>query len=281
VKAIGAKGYTAMPGVYGEFRRIDEKILTEARQLGMMNGPIDLTREIRREQDYLLGREIDRIKQIGWLLLSTGTFSISNADGSVVHTDRYTMQTATAAVVWSTVATATPMADFRSVKLLSRGHSTSFGRGAVAYMNQATFNEMLSNTNTVDLGGKLAFMLHVGSESAAEMADLPLMNKVLMSADLPQIEIYDEGYIDDNDAFQLFIPNDVVIIVGRRTTGSALGEYRMTRNANNPGFAPGSYIHVIDSLTTGKPVPRWIEVHRGHNGGPVIFYPNGIVRLAV
>lgn len=281
VLPVGAKGYVAQPGVYGEFLPIDEKYLTQARPLGVMAGPIDLTTEIRRNQDFLLGREIDRIKQIGWTLLSTGTFSVLGRDGSVVHTDRFTMQTATASVVWSTVATATPMADFRAVKLLSRGHSISFGAGAVAYMNQATFNEMLSNTNTVDLGGKLTSLLHTGAESAAAMADLPLLNKILLGAGLPTIEIYDEGYIDDTDTFQLFIPNDVVIIVGRRTTGANLGEYRMTRNANNPNFAPGSYVQVVDSLTTGNPVPRRIELHRGHNGGPVIFYPNGIVRLSV
>lgn len=274
VKPVGAKGYVAQPGVYGEFRRIDEKRMTQARPLGVMAGAIDLTTEIRREQDYLLGREIDRIKQIGWTLLGTGTFSVLGADGQIVHTDRFTMQTATASVVWSTSATAVPLADFRAVQLLSRGHSVEFGAGAVAYMNRATFNEMVTNTNANDIAGRRVSGL-------LSPLNFEEMNRILLGEGLPTVQIYDEGYIDDNDAFQLFIPNDVVIIVGRRTTGANLGEYRMTRNANNPNFAPGSYVHVVDSISGGKPVPRTIEIHRGHNGGPVIFYPNGIVRLSV
>ena len=274
VRPVGAKGYVAQPGVYGEFRRIDEKRMTQARPLGQMAGAIDLTREVRREQDYLLGREIDRIRQIGWTLVGTGTFSVLNESGQVIHTDRYTMQTATAGVVWSTSATASPLADFRSVQLLSRGHSVDFGSGAVAYMNRATFNELVTNTNTNDVAGRRV----TGLLSPLNLEEI---NRILLGEGLPQIQIYDQGYIDDNDTFQLFIPNDVVIIVGQRTTGAALGEYRMTRNANNPNFAPGPYVHVVDSLNGDKPVPRRIEVHRGHNGGPVLFYPNGIVRMSV
>jgi len=37
----------------------------------------------------------------------------------------------------------------------------------------------------------------------------------------------------------------------------------------------------VDSLNTGTPVPRKIDVHRGHNGGTVIFYPKGVISMKV
>jgi hypothetical protein len=53
----------------------------------------------------------------------------------------------------------------------------------------------------------------------------------------------------------------------------------MTRNANNPDLAPGPYMRVID---TGEIViPRSIEVHDGHNGGPVIYFPSAVVVMSV
>lgn len=48
----------------------------------------------------------------------------------------------------------------------------------------------------------------------------------------------------------------------------------MTRNANNQGAAGGPYAKVIDK--TKDHVPPSVEVHAGHNGGVVIYYPSAI-----
>jgi hypothetical protein len=98
--------------------------------------------------------------------------------------------------------------------------------------------------------------------------------------------VMDDGYYDDDGAWQLLIPDDKVVVFGRRSSGARLGEYRRTRNAQNPGIAPGPYIIVTDNLSTGTsntttPVPRKVTVHRGHNGGPVIFYGNAVVVMSV
>jgi hypothetical protein len=44
-------------------------------------------------------------------------------------------------------------------------------------------------------------------------------------------------------------------------------------------MSPGRYEKVIDRLDTR--VPRTIEVHRGHNGGLVIYYGSAIIVGAV
>jgi len=67
-------------------------------------------------------------------------------------------------------------------------------------------------------------------------------------------------------------------VVGKRPGGQMVGEYRMVRNANNPNDAPGAYTHVI---VPKDHLPVSIQVHDGHNGGPVIQYPSSVVVMSV
>jgi hypothetical protein len=277
VSHVGEKTYAYEPGIYGEVYPIDEMEITRRAQIAQISAkPMSIDDLVMEGNNALTHREVVLIEYIVWTLLTTGTFSIAK-DGNIIHTDTYPIQTASAAVDWDTHATATPLADFRAVQLLGRGHGVSFGAGAEAYMNRTTFNKMVANTNLDDLAGKIRNILQIGGATA----DLDLINKILLAADLPTINIYDEGYTSQAGAFTLFVPNDKVVVVGKRSTGEPLGEYRKTLNANKTPVSGGSYTHVIDSLNTGNPVPRRVDVHRGHNGGPVIFYPSGVVVMSV
>lgn len=275
VKKTGAKRYLMQPGIYGEFSALDELELTERRQYGTFGSGVSIDDLVMREQDRLLGRRLDRIEYIGWTLLVTGTFSVSGPDGQVLHTDTFALQTHSGSD-WSTAATSTPLADFRAIQLLSRGHSVNFGPAARAIMNRVTFNRLVANTNAADLGGKKG----VGLQSIQAVGDI---NRVLTDEGLPTIEIFDGGYLNDAGTFVPFIADDKVVVVGQRTDGGRIGEYRMTRNANNPNLAPGAYMEVIDrgAEGAGKTIPRTIEVHDGHNGGPVIYFPSAIVIASV
>jgi len=79
--------------------------------------------------------------------------------------------------------------------------------------------------------------------------------------------------------FTPFIPDNTAVVVGRRIDGSPIGNYKMVRNANNPGLAPGPYTKVIDRGETT--VPRTIEIHDGHTGGPALFFPSAIVKATL
>jgi hypothetical protein len=276
VKRIGGKGYIMEPGVYGEFTVIDEQELLERRPWGQFDGAISIDDLVMEGQDQLLGRRLDRIEKIGWDLLTTGTFSVAGPDGAVLQTDSFSLQTFAAGVAWSTPATATPLANFRAVQLLSRGHSVSFGAGSKAYMNRVTFNNMIANTNASDIAGRRTSGLNT-------VLNLSEVNSVLLGEDLPQVEVFDGGYQDDSNTFQPFIPNAKVVVIGNRTDNSPLGEYRMVRNVNNLGMAPGAYMEVIDRGENGpgRQIPRTIEVHDGHNGGPVIYFPSAVVIMSV
>lgn len=275
VKKTGAKRYLMQPGIYGEYSNIDELELTERRQYGQFGQPVSIDDLVMKEQDRLLTRRLDRIEKIGWDLLTTGTFSVAGPDGLTYQTDTFALQTQSGSD-WSTVASATPLADFRATQLLSRGHSVSFGPEARAIMNRVTANYLLANTNAADLGGKKG----MGLQSLTSIGDV---NRILTGEGLPTIEIFDGGYLNDAGTFVPFIANDKVVVVGRRTDGGRIGEYRMTRNANNPNLAPGAYMEVIDrgEPGPGRQVPRTIEVHDGHNGGPVIYFPSAIVIVSV
>jgi len=274
VTALGGNRFTVRPGVYGEFMTIDEEEMTTRRQYGSFATPVNVTDLVMDRQTQLLQRRIDRIRYIGWTLIATGTFSVSNANSGITHTDTFDLQDYNAST-WSTVSTATPLSDFRAAKLLERGHGVSFGGQAKAYMSQGTFNFMTANTNAADIYGKR-------TSGLATPLGLSDINTVLLAENLPQIEIYEGGYLDSSNTFQLFLPLNKVIIVGRRPGGQAIADYAMTRNANNPSMAPGPYSFITDRTSgPAKTVPPTIEVHDGHNGAPRIYYPTAIIDMDV
>jgi hypothetical protein len=272
VKKVGSKKYLMEPGVYGEYSVLDENDLTRRRRLGTFGTPIDVSDLVLAEQERLMGRRLDRQEQVIWALLASGTFSVVGEDGVVRVADSYTTQTFTAGVTWATAATAVPLGNFRSVQLLSRGKGVNFGTEAMAVMNRTTFNTLMGNTNASDLFGRRPS----GLGTIAGLADV---NRVLNMEGLPSIVIYDEGYLDDTGTFVLYVPNNKVIVVGKRTGGQRIASFRLTRNANNPDLGPGVYQKVIDRVD--EKVPRTIEVHDGANGGPVIYYPGSIVVMTV
>lgn len=272
VNRVGLKRYASQPGIYGEYLPLDERTLTERRQYGTFGTPVDVQDLVADAQRQLLQRRLDRVESIIWTLLTTGTFAVTGPSGAVLATDSYTTQTFSAAINWSSQATSTPLADMRAIQLKHRGHSVDFGVGAEAYINRVTLNQFLSNTNAADLGGRRGAGLSTinGPEQ---------LNQLLAMDDLPTLVVYDQGYLDDTSTFQPFIPDGDVVVIGRRADNAPIGEYQLLRNANNPGMGPGPYMKVID--TEEREVPRSVQVHDGHNGGPAIRFPSAVVAMSV
>lgn len=273
VRPIGGKRFQMEPGVYGEFMEIDEMEMTTRRAMGTLSGaPIDISDLVAERQEQLLLRRIDRLESIIWTLATTGTFLVANESGGTLHQGTFDLLTSTAIVPWTAYETATPLQDFRVIQLLSRGQSTSFGADAVAVMNQVTFNHMVRNRNPNDLAGR-----RVGG--LLTPLTFNEINGILLGEGLPRIEIYDQGYINESDVFVPYIADGVVSVEGKRASGTTIGEYRMTLNANNANGAPGAYTKVIDTID--REVPRRVEVHDGHNGGPVVYFPGSLLRMNV
>jgi hypothetical protein len=271
VNPIGGQRFQVEPGVYGEFMVIDERELTLRRPWGQFSGPIDISDLVREKQDHLLQRRLDRVEKICWDLIIDGTFSVPGPNGAILHVDSFPTQTFAAGIPWATLATATPLADLRAVQLMSRGYSVNFGSSARLYINRTTAISLLANRNDDDMGGRKMDFATMGN-------NLSQVNQLLSLDDLPNFVIYEGGYLDDAGVFSLFIPDGKAILIGARRDGDTVGEYRMTRNVNNPGMAPGAYTRVLDDPDE---IPRTVIVHDGHNGGPVLFYGSAIVVLDV
>ena len=269
VKKTGGKRYTMEPGAYGEFETIDEVELMLRRPYGKFSGAVPIHDLTGLAQDKLISRRVDRLRYIGWTLITTGTFAVNLPTGQVGHTDQFTLQQAAGSQI-SNPQAGTPLQDFRNVQLLSRGHSVTFNANAKAFMNRKQFNKLVANTNPADLFGKRVAGL-------ATVLGLHDINAVLMQEDLPQIVIYDNGYLNDAGVFVPFIADNTTVIVGDRPGGQKVMEYLMAMNINNEGEAPGPYQKVIDKGE--NTVPRSIEVHDGHNGGPAIYFPSAVIIL--
>ena len=286
VKRQGYKQFVYEPGYYGEFILIDEQeLVTRAGMAPIDSTPIDIADLVAAADTQLVQREFDRKEWLVWNLLINGSITVNlGGDNGLQrpYTDTYTTQTFVATVPWSSTATATPIANIQSVQQLQVGYSVDFGAGATAYMNQVTANNLLNNQNANDLGGRRNLF-------GATINNVAGVASYWQSQNLPNIVVYDAGYyplIGQNVATQFvkFIPNNKVVVVGTRPNGASIGEMQNTRNAMNPNLAPGSYRFMKDyanGVNAPKEVPPRIEIHRGFNGGPALYYPSAVVILSV
>lgn len=277
IQRVATNVYEDIPGVYGEFATIDEIEMTN-RAAGFPTGtaiPVSVNDLISESQEQLTLRQVQRMKQICWTLAITGSFTVALPTGGTGHSGSYSAQTVTVSPLWSTTATATPLKNFRDLQpTYGFGTSNQFGSMATAWMNSATLNYGLSNTNAADFGGR---RVNVGG-TLNGIADF---NKVLLDQQTPQINVWDDGYIDDTGTFQLYIPTGKILVVGKRPDGETPGEFQMTRNAVSGSSAP--YSHVDDRANPGprQGIPPRIDVHQGFNGGPVLERASQLVVMTV
>lgn len=275
VKMVGWKRYSQEPGVFGEYMTVDEMQMTVRAQNVNEEQPVPIGDLVVERQDYLAKRETDLLEWMQWAILSSGTFTLLGPTGAV-YSATFPIQTATF-TDWSNHATATPIKDYLGLKLLTRGRSVTWGQGSDSLMNQTVMADLLLNANPNDLGGQRVSLTAMRTGGPISETEL---RTIFISQGIPTPLVYDEGYNRESDgAFTLWLADGITIIVGRRTNGDPLGQYRMVRNINNPGQAPGRYTKVIDTLATK--VPRTISVHQGHNGGPVLWYPSAIIKATV
>ena len=93
----------------------------------------------------------------------------------------------------------------------------------------------------------------------------------------PRFVRFGQGYLDERGDFRPFVPDGRVIVFGRRETAEPVGAYLNFKNANNPDIAPGPYTRLVHRV--GDDGSR--EVHDGHNGGAVLYFPSAMVVMNV
>jgi hypothetical protein len=272
VYPVGERDFFMKPGVYGDFMAVDEQEMTLRTVNNGPGVPIPINDLVTERQDQLLVRRLNRIEWLCWQLAINGHFIVQDVRGVIQHTSAYPVQSYTAPTDWTDYENARPLFDFQNVAAFGRGKGVDFGRRATAFANRATAMNLTMNTNPADFGAK-----RVGGGNT--VTTLEEVNRIYLTNDLPQVEIYDETYDDENGNPVDHIPNGKVVVMGALNNGQTIGNFRFVFNANNLGGEPAPYMRVINK--TENQIPPEVEVHDGFNGGPVIYYPGAIVVMDV
>lgn len=282
----GSKLREYTPMYFKETDVIREDELLRARAFGTLGGVIDISE--------LVGRTLKSRQDKNWIRKETLTWaalqgSISFNENGVIVNETFPVQTFTAPINWDLPATAAPLKDHGTVRLKFRGTGAR-ADGAVAYLNQTTLNALLANANQADIAG---FRSENFRNTTFSLTDL---NKIQAERKLPIYELYDEGFYDSTGTFQTFIPDWIVIVIGKRQIGQKVGDFVSTpsfHRTRNGMPAPGMFA-ILEVNGQGNPGmmevsaaalgagknPR-IDITGGFYGGPRILYPRSVVVMTV
>ena len=266
----GANAWTAPPGYYASTVVIDEPDILNRRELGSWDQWDDDGRQTAMASDLLTQQMLDRMEKNAFDLLFTGSYVVVDQAGTEAMRDVYPIQQFTPGTAFSNRSASTPLDFIRTTvaTLEAAGVSVDY-RGGTLLMNRSTANEVVGNQNAADIGGK---RLANGATANA----LEDVNALLLANDLPQIQIYNEGYYQEPEGtgpFTRFAPTGKIALVGKRTDGEPVGESNVTRAAQNDGQAADWFLFVNDYR---KAVPARIEVTGGFNGGPKAYHPEAL-----
>lgn len=272
VKPLGIRELSQIPGVYSDMLLLDERKLTTRRQEGTFGTPAPIGDLVTEGSMQLAGRDYSQVDYLCWTLLQTGNYAATDRRGVVTHQIQYTPQQFNASVAWGTVATATPLQDFRTINNLGGlGTDAKFDSRATAYMTTAKYNQLISNTNAADLGGKR-------DQYGATYNNLMDVNRLLIAQDLPKIELIQDGFVDDTPGsgtfgqFLKYLQDGKVVVVGVRPSGVSVGRFTLVRNVNSDDGKAGRYFRIND-LAIDAAGPRRIELHRGWNAAALVQFP--------
>lgn len=260
------------PSYWGEHTEINEEMMTRWGNPTQCGDTFDTTDFITLLQQWLLQRRAVLMEYNIWQSLVFGRYTALNSSGQVIHQSEFNIQNVTAGVPWTNFAGSFPLRDFRAIQLLGRGTSARFDTCAKAYMNRETANLLFANTNPLDVG-------RIGLSACCDFMSLDRINQQFAAQGLPQLVIYDNGWIDDTGVFNVFIPFGYVVIVGCRPNNVPVGHYWLTRNAASCSITSGPVQKLLD--TCDREASRKITVVDLHNGTPVIEYSRMVVVLRV
>lgn len=285
-KRMGSKTHEYTPIPFKETDVLKESEILQARELGTLNGTLNLSREIAR----IAKNRHDKTKaRIEWLRWQTLRGQITINENGVKVSETFPVQSYNVVNDWDDLEDATPLKDFNAIKLMFRGTGAS-PKNAQVYMNQTTANWLLENQNPNDLKG------FQNSNFVNLAFSVDELNKILTGRGLPNIIVYDEFYVDESNDEQLFIPDAEIIVVGARPGGQKVGDVLNTpslHRTQNGMPAPG-YFNILEvngkaseqvgSVTIselGSSKNPKIENTGGQYGGTRLIFPRSVIKSQV
>lgn len=270
VNKRGFDQWVVEPGYYRDAWTIDEEELTNLRDTGKWDEFKNYDKQAASGTEHLVQRFLDRAEVSISQLIMTGSFTAADKAGVIKDRQVFNVPQYTPSTLFSDLTNSQPLNYIRDlIPSLELGKSVRFQKGYML-MSRPTLNLILKNQNATDLNGRrLTYGQTVNSEKE--------LNELFVSNDLPPAKVYDEGYYPGPAGpaanFTRFLTNGKIVMVGVRTDGEQLGEYRLTRCAQNGENAgPGEWYQVEDRRTRD---PVSVILRAGHAGGPVPYYTEG------
>jgi len=273
VKKPGTDQFRVSPGYYGDHYTITEEELVKLRDAGAWDKFENYDKQSARAAEHLTNRYLDRCENSIAQLLMSGSFTAVNALGQVYDQQVYSVPQYTPSTLFSDLANSQPLNYIRDlIPTLELLVSVDFRKGFML-MSRPTLNLLLKNQNAADLNGR---RLNYGNT----VNNVEDFNDLLVSNDLPKVKVYDKGYYSDppgsSPTKNRFLTNGKIVLVGDREDGAPMGEYRLTRAAQNERSAPGEWYQVEDRRDRD---PCQVIIRSGHNGGPALFMPECVATI--
>lgn len=299
--APGFSQKVVSPGYYGGETVLGEKELTEGREPGTANEPLD----VAKRGAWVLKNQTDgalyRMRFILSEYFRTGKFLVASARGDITHADQmenYAERNVFAPDFgWAAdPVNATPIDDLLLWKTtLQTGTGSRFGKKSKLLARDKTIIDLF-NTNQV----REKFKLQYGNTPMG----IDGVNEILAAYDLPALVEYNEGRYRTKEAartkdralFDYVIPHKSLIWAGSREDGVQTASFKLTRNlvqnppvkgiANNPDYsfsnpdARQDWAKGIYTLVEWRQMPPQLRSILGFNGGPAIKYPSAFGGLS-
>lgn len=297
-ETMTSPGYTqkvVTPGYYGGTTVVNEKEMTEGREYGTPNDPLN----VKKRAMWILKNQTEsalyRMRFVLSAFFRTGTFLVTHDSGKVSHGDimeGYASRNVfSPSIGWALdPANADPIADLLDWKAtLQTGVGAAFDERSTLLARDKTLNDLF-NTTVI----REKFRMDYGNTPIG----LKGVNEILKGYNLPSLTEYNEGRYrtraaardKDRTQFDFVIPHGSLIWGGHREDGVQAANFMLTRNLvkdppdvggrNNPDYtatnphATQAWARGIYTLVEWRQMPPQLLTTLGFNGGPAVPYPS-------
>lgn len=252
--------------------RLDEEKLLNLRKAGTIN------ERAGREAVYQLALQQDtrldvRIEWLVWQMLTKNAIAIN--ENNVKFTVVFGMPdvvdiSADVQKKWTATATSDPIGFLTG---LIQGYRGTGAKARTVYMNSVTAGYAIQSAKFVDMLKQSNYSGYLSTLNA-----VPAFKLLFPDVDFV---IYDEGYLDDSQTFQPFLPDGEIVVYGDYP-GEKVMDFGSTISLHNGGLdkpQPGKFSLIEDKSANEK--NPYVDVTVGIYGLPRLYHPNYIRRAKV
>lgn len=221
-----------------------------------------IARQVVTAVEDLVGRSAMTLEKTFWEGVF-GLMQITKSDDTILQIPTNTVvQTAlTSGAKWDAPSTAAPLDDIDAMKSEFRGTGL---RAQNLIMNQATYDAFVAADSVQsDFGEAIRGAMAVGG-------NLPGIKGL-------NVQVYDDGFVDESDNFTPYIPDGFVVVEGVSPLGTeTVRKYDCINVDDRNGKTYGSFLDVIEEKN-----PTKISYYHSYFGLPVFTAPQAFVSLQV